>query len=241
MTRAQARFWRAARVVPAADGYAVHLDDKPLQTPAKAPLVAPTAAFAAALAAEWDALAPELRPQAWPAALPLTRAANAAIDRVAPAHAAVVEALAAYGETDLLCYRAKAPAALVARQAAAWDPPLDWADAELGARLEVVHGLMPRPQPAPSLAALGAAVAALDAFALTALHELVSLSGSLVLGLAVSRGAMEAARAHELSRLDQAWQEAQWGSDAEAEAATARQREALLRAGTMLALLRPDA
>lgn len=232
---ARKRFWQVARVVPAPCGFAVQLDDRPLQTPAKAALVVPRAGFAAAIAAEWDALGPEIRPEA----LPLTRAANSAIDRVGPARPAVGAAVAAYGETDLLYYRAEGPAALTARQAAAWDPLLDWAERALGARLRVVSGLMPQPQPEASLAALRDAVEGFDAFALTALHDLVTISGSLVLGLAVAAQAVDGARAFALAQLDEDWQAGQWGWDAEAAAAAQRRREDFLRAETMLALLRP--
>lgn len=234
MTRAPARFWRQASVVPAAGGFVVQLDARPLQTPAKAALVVPTEALAAAIAAEWDAQGSELRPEAFP----LTRATNSAIDRVAAAHAAVVAALAAYGESDLLCYRAEAPPGLVSRQADGWDPPLAWAGTALGAPLRPAHGVMPQPQPETSLTKLRNAVAAHEAFALTALHELVTISGSLVLGLAVSLRAMKAAEAFALSRLDETWQAEHWGLDAEAEAASERRRASFLLAARMLDLLR---
>jgi chaperone required for assembly of F1-ATPase len=234
----QRRFWRQAAVRREGDGFAVDLDDRPLRTPAKAPLLLPTRALAEALAGEWNALDRAIDP----ARLPLTRAANAAIDRVARERDAVVAAIAAYGATDLTCYRAAEPEALRARQAAAWDPWLAWAARELGARLEPVTGLIPRDQPAPSLAALRAAVARLDPFALTALNELVTLSGSLVLGLAVARGALPADEAWALSRIDEAWQVEHWGVDAEAEAAAERACADFLRAEALLGLLaEPDA
>ncbi len=229
----QRRFWQRAEVRPRDDGFAVALDGRPLRTPAGAPLLLPTAALAAAVAAEWQALTAEILPER----LPFTRAANSAIDRVAPQRAAVVEAIADYGGTDLLCYRAEGPATLVARQAAGWDPWLEWAARTLSAPLLPVTGVMHRAQPPESLAALHAAVAAEDAFGLAALHELVTLSGSLVLGLAVARGALDAAAAWELSRLDETWQAEQWGLDSDAEAAVAIRRTAFLQARDLLALL----
>jgi chaperone required for assembly of F1-ATPase len=215
------------------DRFAVDLDDRPLRTPAKAPLVLPTRALAEAIAGEWNALDDAIDPQR----LPFTRAANSAIDRVAWDRQSVVAAIAAYGETDLVCYRADEPEALRARQATAWDPWLDWTERALGARLEPVSGLMHRRQPAPSIAALRQAVADLDDFALTALSELVTLSGSLVLGLAVSRGALAGIDAWALSRIDEAWQIEHWGTDAEAEAAGDRALADFLRAEALLALL----
>jgi chaperone required for assembly of F1-ATPase len=228
------RFWQAAAVRPETAGFGVILDGQPLRTPAGAPLVVPTAAFAAAIAAEWDDLETEILPDR----LPFTRAANSAIDQITRQRDAVIDAIAAYGQTDLLCYRADGPGGLIDRQAAAWDPWLDWSAGILDAPLVATAGVMHMPQPETSLAALREAVAAEDSFGLTALHELVSLSGSLVLGLAVARGALDANDAWTLSRIDEAWQAEQWGLDDEAEAAAEIRRGAFLRARDMFDLLR---
>lgn len=227
------RFWTAASTQAQADGHAVLLDDRSLRTPAGSPLVVPTAALAAAIATEWNALATEILPDR----LPLTRAANAAIDRVAPDPAPVADAVAAYGGTDLLCYRADGPAELVDRQAAAWDPWLAWAAARYGAPLLTATGIMHQPQPPASLAALRTAVGAADPFTLTALHELVALSGSLILGLAVADAALDPITAWALSRLDETWQAEQWGIDAEAEAAAEKAGSGFLAAAGLVRLL----
>lgn len=227
------RFWTEVHVAEAPGGFGIRLDARALRTPAKAELVVPTRALAEAIAAEWRAVEGEIRPEA----LPFTRAANVAVDRIAADPGPLVAHLAAYGETDLLCYRAEGPVGLQARQAAAWDPPLAWAARDLGASLAVTEGVTHRAQDPASLAALRAAVGAHDAFALTALSELVTLSGSLVLGLAVARGSLGAPEAWAASRLDEIWQEEQWGVDDEA-AQMARVRENdFLRAATLLELL----
>lgn len=216
---ARKRFWRAARVVDEGMGFGVLLDARPLRTPAKTPLVVPARALAEAIAAEWDALDGAIRAEA----LPLTRAANTALVRVAPHHAAVVDAVAGFGGSDLLCYRAEGPAELAARQARAWDPLLDWARNALGARLAVTRGVVPVAQPAAALAALRARVATHDAFALCALHEAVALTGSLVIGLRALAPGADCAALWAASRVDEAWQAERWGADDEAEAAaTAR-------------------
>ena len=215
------RFWTEAAAVPVTGGYNVHLDNRPVKTPAKAPLVVPTEALAQALAAEWDAQEAQVNP----ATMPLTRTANSAIDKVAVQRAEVADMLAAYGDADLLCYRAEAPAELVAQQAAAWDPMLDWAEGDLGARLSPRAGILHAPQDPAALATLSARVHALDPFELAAFHDLVALTGSLVLGFAAFLTTWSADEIWELSRLDERWQEAQWGVDDEA-----RQIEALKRA-----------
>ena len=231
------RFWTAAEAVEAEGGHGVALDGRLVRTPARAALVLPSRPLAEAVAGEWRDQ-PEVID---PAAMPLTRAANTALDRVAPARAEVIGALAEYGETDLLCYRAEGPEALAARQAEAWDPMLDWAAEHLGARLVRAAGVMHVAQPPESVGALRAALEALGPFELTALDDLVTLSGSLVLGLAAERGAAPPDRLWTLSRIDETWQAEQWGEDAEAAALAETRRAAFLRAARFLHLARGDA
>lgn len=226
------RFWKDATVQPEGGGFAVHLDARPVRTPLKVPLILPTAGLAQAVAAEWQAQEGKVNP----ATMPFTRTANSAIDTVTLQYEAVAAMLAAYGETDLLCYRATGPAALIDRQAAAWNPLLDWAAQALGAPLGVTEGIMHIDQPATSLAALGAAVRALSPFQLAAFHDLVAISGSLVLALAVTRGHLTAEQAWTLSRLDETWQIELWGTDEEAAEITALKRAAFLQADRFFAL-----
>ena len=228
------RFWSRTSVQVQPGGYGIALDDRPLRTPGRAALVVPVRALAEAVAAEWAAQDGTVRPET----MPFTRAANAAIDRVAPAPGPLVDGIVAYGESDLLCHRAPGPAALVARQAAGWDPLLAWAVTRFDARLVPVSGVMPARQSDESLAALRRAVAGHDAFGLTALSEAVALSGSLIIGLAVSVGHGSAADLWRLAHIDEDWQAENWGVDAEAEAARALRAEAFARAAAMLAMVR---
>lgn len=227
------RFWTTATAAPAEGGFAVRLDGRPVRTPAKAAFVLPTLAMADAAAAEWDAQTGVVKPET----MPVTRSANAAIDKVGPQFAEVVELLAAYGETDLLCHRAEEPPALVARQAA-WDGPLDWAAGRFGARLAVTSGVLPVAQPEAALAALRGRLAEMTPFELTAAHDLIALTGSLVLGLAVAEGHLSADTAWALSRIDEDWQAEVWGADEEAAEAAALRHAALRHAGRFLELCR---
>ncbi|MCR9149441.1 MAG: ATPase [Rhodobacteraceae bacterium] len=228
------RFWKTASATREAGGHGVALDGRPVRTPAKAPLVVPTRSLAEAIAGEWQAQGEAIDPRG----MPLTRAANAAIDKVTPQFDEVAGLIAAYGGSDLLCYRAETPEALIRRQAEAWDPGLDWAEAELGARLGVAAGIVAVAQPADGLARLAAAVRGLTAFELTALYDLVALSGSLVLGLAVARGALDPGRAWDISRIDETWQIEQWGEDDEAAEVAALKRGEFLQAHRFLTLAR---
>lgn len=228
------RFWTEASVVEEPGGFAVRLDGRPVKTPAKRPMLLPTRAMAEAVAAEWDAQEKEIRPDLMPA----TRTVNSAIDTVATQHDAVAEMLAAYGDSDLLCYRAEAPEGLVALQAEHWDPMLDWAAAQLGARLEPRRGIVHRPQDPAALARLSALTHALGTFELAAFHDLVSLTGSLILGFAAAHGARKAEDIWALSRIDEEWQIAQWGRDDEAEAQAEIKKAAFLHADRMFTLCR---
>ena len=207
------RFWTSADVREVEGGYTVELDGRPLKTPAKTAVVVPTLALAEAIAKEWDAQGEEVDPMS----MPVTRCANSALDKVAQQHGEVADMLAEYGGTDLLCYRAEGPQALVDHQAEVWDPILDWAAEALGARLVPVSGVMFQSQDADALEALRKQVHALDNFELAAFHDLVALSGSLVLGFAALHDLKSIEELWSLSRVDESWQEQQWGVDEEAQ------------------------
>jgi chaperone required for assembly of F1-ATPase len=229
------RFWREAGVRPEGGGFAVALDGRPIRTPGRAPLVVPTRAFAEAVAAEWDAQGEVVDPRSMPA----TRLSNTAIDRVAHHHGAVVDMVAAYGGTDLLCYRAER-AALAARQREGWDPLLAWAAEAFGAELRLAEGVMPVDQPAEALGRLRARVAAMGPFPLSAFHDLVTLTGSLVLGLAVAEGRIGPEEGWRLSRIDEDFQAGEWGEVEEAVEMAALRERAYRDAARLWSLLRPD-
>ena len=200
------RFWRDV-TVDAELG--VRLDERPVRTPGRVPLLLPTDILAEAVADEWRDVADDIDPRA----MPLTGLANAAIDRIAPHLAAFAAGLAAYGESDLLCYRADSPPDLVARQTALWDPPLDWARDRYDVHFEIVTGVMHRPQPEATIERLGAAIAARPAFELAPLSPIVTITGSLVLALALAERAMDADAVWAAANLDEDWQAEQWGED----------------------------
>ena len=228
------RFYQQVAILPAESdaGYVVMLDGKALSTPGKTQLVLASAGLAAAIAEEWAAQEGEVRP----ASMPLTRLAATATDRVAAARAAVIYELMRFAATDLLCYRAAEPDALRARQAALWQPLLDWSSARFGAELRTVAGLMPQPQPEAALAALRAGVEALDDLALTGLMVATAAAGSLVVGLALTEGRISGEEAFAVSQLDESYQIEQWGEDAEASARRAALKEDLLAVERFLAL-----
>lgn len=225
------RFWKDATVAEADGGFTILLDGRGVKTPAKTPLAVPTRALAEALAAEWQAQEGTIRPDT----MPLTRAANSAIDKVIPLFDAVVGEIAGFGGSDLLCYRGEGE---LAERQLAWDPLLHWSAEALGAPLHVTTGIIPVDQPVESVATLRGHVASLSPFELVALHDLVAISGSLVLGLAVHRGHISAAEAFALSRIDETWQAEKWGVDDDAAEMDEKRLQAFLNADRFLALCR---
>lgn len=213
------RVYKTAETCGSEGRWGVTLDGRPLRTPARAELALPTAALASAIAAEWDAQQSEIRP----ATMPLFRLAATAIDRTGWQRDEVAREVAGYADTDLVCYRADQPPALIARQQAQWQPLLDWATARYDAALAVTTGIVPTRQSPVVLQAFAAAVAAQDDFRLTALHGLTTACGSLVIALAVLEGRIGADEAFAASQLDETFQIEAWGEDAEA----ARRREVL--------------
>lgn len=227
------RFWKIV-AVDAERG--IRLDDRPVRTPGRAPLLLPTDALAQAAADEWRAVGEgeEIDPRA----MPLTGLGNAAIDRVGADPALFAAGLAQYGESDLLCYRADAPDDLVARQAAAWDPLLDWARTRYDVHIEVATGILHRAQPEQTLTRLGDAIAARDAFELAALSPIVTIGGSLIAALALAERATTADQLWDAITLDEEYQAERWGRDPLAEAGIAARRRDFGAGVRMLELLR---
>jgi len=212
------RFWETVTIEPSVSGYAILLDGKRVHLPGGDVLRVEAEPLARAIAEEWQAAGGAKGGDMSFADTPLTRLAGTAQQRVAPDPAPTIDALARHAENDLLCYRAERPEALMRRQAQAWQPWLDWATLTYDAPLRVGTGVAHVKQQPDSVAALRRAVEALDVAALTALGVAVPALGSLVLGLALAAGRLDAASAHALGCLDELFQAEAWGEDAEAAA-----------------------
>jgi chaperone required for assembly of F1-ATPase len=210
------RFWDTASVEWTDHGHRILLDDKPMRLPSGTPLTVGPARLARAIAEEWQAAGGGKGGEMSFKDTPLTRLAGTARERIAPDLAPTVDAIARYGETDLLCYRAEAPQKLVHRQQQQWQPWLDWVALAYGAPLRVATGVGYVRQHHDSVMALRRAVAALDTDTLAGLGIAVPASGSLVLGLALAAGEMDAETAFTLGALDELFQAEQWGDDYEA-------------------------
>jgi chaperone required for assembly of F1-ATPase len=211
------RFYESVGVVACATGFGIALDGKPILTPRKAPLALPTQALADAVAAEWEAQIDEIQPHT----MALVKLANTALDRVASRRNEVIQTLAGYGDSDVVCYHADEPAELVGRQEAHWHPLRDWICRRHGVGLTATSGIVHAAQQASALAKLGQLVAAYDDFALTALSELTTISGSIVIALALGEGEIDAEAAWTAAFVDELHQAELWGED---EAAAERRR-----------------
>lgn len=227
------RFYKDAGAEPRDGGFAVLLDGKPVRTPGRNVLQVPTAALAEVVAEEWRAQGEHIDP----ATMHLTRLANTAIDAVSGKMAEVANEIVAFAGSDLLCYRAEGPRDLVRRQAATWDPILRWAGEHLGATFTTVEGIMPVAQSPEALAAVAAAIAPLDAFRLSAVHVITTLTGSALLALARLTGRLTAEQTWAAAHVDEDWQISQWGEDAEAADRRKRRHAEFSAASRLLDLL----
>ena len=226
------RFYKVAGFAPIEGGFVLTLDGRPARTPAKSPLATPTPDAAEALAAEWAAQGETIQP----GTMPLTRLVNTALDGVARNMAAVADEVGRFAGSDLLCYRAGDPARLVARESEMWDPVLDWAREAFGARFILAEGIMFVQQPEASVAAIRDAIGAVDCpYSLAALSTMTSLTGSVLLALAVAHGRLTATEAWAAAHVDEDFQMELWGFDDEALERRARRWTEMEAAALLLA------
>ena len=230
------RFYKDVSVAPADGGFAVQLDGRRVQTPARNPLILPTERLAEAIAQEWRAQGEEVVATT----MPLLRLANTVVDGVAMNRDPVIDAILRFGENDLLCYRADQPEALAARQREGWDPVLAWAHQHHGAKMRIAEGLTHVDQTPEALAALRRALDARDPFSLGALHVIASITGSVVLALAVGDGFLSGGDAFALSRIDEIYQAETWGEDAEATKRVSNLAHELVKAVELMTAARPE-
>ncbi len=208
------RFYRASDTAPAEWGHTVRLDGRPVQTPRRRPLILPTAALAEIVAAEWAAQAETVAPDS----MPVNRLATTAVDLMPERRSGAIEQVVEYVGTDLLCYRAAHPGELAAAQARHWDPPLDWLDASHGLRLEVTTGMAPVTPADDVVRRVAMLVAGLTDWPLVGLHALTTATGSVVLALMVRARALTAAAAADAALVDERFERARWGEEADAAA-----------------------
>jgi chaperone required for assembly of F1-ATPase len=227
-------FWSDVAVAATDGGYQVLLDGRGLKTPAKATLVVPTQKFADEIAAEWQSLDDKVDPEK----LALTKLANAAIDKVAVQSEPIRVMLAEYATTDLLCYRATSPKGLADKQQQIWQPLLEWFSENHNVRLAVGCGVMPIRQPTEVLGACSALLEKYSDFELAAVYDLITLSGSFVIGIATASEKITVSKAWAASRIDEEWQIDEWGKDEDASTLAKTRQEAFERAAFVLSLLK---
>ena len=181
------KFYKDVSVTPLDEGFGLALDGRPVRTPGARAAGRSKHALAEALADEWRGQGERINP----ATMPKTRLVNTALDGVAREMEATAAEIAKFAGSDLLCYRAGAPENLVAEQEAAWKPVLDFFRDGISAPFVCAEGVMFVAQPEESVAAVkrwsrrsGAGDGALR---LTALHIMTTLTGSVLIALALAR------------------------------------------------------
>lgn len=208
---ARKRFWETVSTV-CVDGaslYKVYLDKRLLNTPNKKPLILPTKEMANHVVFEWESQGDKVDPLT----MPYTRSANSSIDKVAPQIDEIRKLVTDYGDSDLICYRADKPKELVRRQEKIWSNLVLWSASNLSAPLNIFEGVVYAPQPSQSILEFEKQVSNLNTFQLCALYDLVTISGSLVLSLAVIKNFLSLDNAWSACQVDEDWQQENWGID----------------------------
>ena len=230
------RFYAKAGVIEAEQGFAITLDDKPIRTPSCRQIVAPVREIAEAAAREWEVQHEFLDPST----MPLTRFANSVIDAVVDRVERVQDDIAKYLHSDLLCYRAGHPEALVAREALLWDPVLYWAADALGAHFILAEGIVHVRQPDAAVAAARSALPS-DPWLIAAMHVVTSLTGSALLALALLHGVFDSDQVWTAAHVDEDWNIERWGVDAEVAARRAARQVDFRTATRILNAMKPSA
>jgi chaperone required for assembly of F1-ATPase len=234
MTSAPAkRFWKTTSLKADGNGYTISLDGRLIKTPEGFPFLATTEELALAIRDEWDNQTEKILPET----MPMYKFAVTAIDRVSPQRDAVIDELVSYGGNDLICYREDRDQRLAAHQHKVWQPYVDWAESSFGISLQVFSGIMPGDQPETTKKKLRGEVDRFDDFSLSGLHGLVTVSGSLILGLAASKDLSPLEEIVNAAFLDDLWQQDKWGYDEEAGRRLSNHRQQFKDAHRYLKLL----
>ena len=222
------RFYTTAGVGEADGGFTVTLDGKPIRTPSGRHVVAPNADIAEAIAAEWNAQVETINPLT----MPLTRFANSVGEGVVDRVDAVADDVEKYLGTDLLFYRAGHPEALVAKEAAHWDPIVFWAAEKLGAHFMLSEGIVHVRQPDQAIAAARETFPK-DPWSIAALHVVTTITGSALLALALLHEVRDPDQIWAAAHVDEDWNIEKWGIDEEV-AHRRASREVDFRAATQI-------
>jgi len=228
------RFYAKAGAIEGKDGFAITLDDRPIRTPSGRQVVVPVREIADAVVAEWEAQQEFIEPLT----MPLTRFANSVVDAVVDRVEAVTDDVAKYFQSDLLFYRAGHPEALVAREAAHWDPVVFWAADTLGAHFILAEGIVHVRQPDSAIAAARAALPE-DPWSIAALHVITTLTGSALLALALKQRVVDPDQAWAAAHVDEDWNSEKWGVDEEVAARRAARLVDFRAAAGILRALNP--
>lgn len=217
------RFWKNAEVVVVDGGFNVTLDGHAVRTPSKAPMHIAYRKIAEQIAAEWMAQKEEVDP----ATMPATRMVNSIVDKVSVNRDAIIEMLTEYAGSDLICYRSLSPQELIEEQAAVWDPLMDWSATVMNAPMVSTYGVMFVEQDETSISVYRKRLAAMNNYQLAGVHDLITISGSVVITFALLSNHITMDQAWIGATVDEAWQEKQWGTDEEAQDALKRKRKDL--------------
>ncbi|NVK17886.1 MAG: ATPase [Methylocystaceae bacterium] len=233
LSAALKRFYKSVDIMEDKGGFRVTLDGRQLKSPAKRSLLLPTKSLAEKLAEEWDAQEEHI----YPLTMPMMGLASTAVDRIGQLRDGVIEQIAKYAETDLICYWTDTPEDLAQRQAETWTPYLEWVKQRVNVELKTQTGILHVQQPKESIIRFTDIITNFNDWELAGLSSATHCTGSLVLGLALIEGHIDSHKAFEDSQVDETYQIEQWGEDWEATERREVLRKDLASVSTWISLL----
>jgi chaperone required for assembly of F1-ATPase len=177
------RFYTLVSTRKTDDGYVLQLDGKTVKTPSGQEIAAPTQALADAIVLEWAAQEEKVKPDT----MPLTQILTTAIDKIRDREA-ITESVMRYLDTDMVCYWAKEPEEIAKRQKEVWGRWIKWFEEHYEVPLYTTKKIDAIKQDPEAHKRAWNYIESLDAYYFTVLHIMTSLSGSLVMALALSEG-----------------------------------------------------
>ncbi|VAW24839.1 hypothetical protein MNBD_ALPHA11-1714 [hydrothermal vent metagenome] len=206
------RFYKNVTVEKSDGGFSIALDGRFCKTPAGKKVEVPSNELAEILSKEWLAQEGVIDART----MPLVRLINSALEGGHEVVADLRDEVVKFAANDLLLYRAEDPIELVEIQNKYWNPVLTSLEKHFSVIFEPVSGIIHRPQPEQSLAALNADLANVDYFVATALVSITGLTGSGLLAFALRHNLIADDAGWKSALVDEDFNAERWGKDPEA-------------------------
>ena len=202
------KFWTTIKLKKKESKFGILLDKNLLKTPQEKDCLISNIRIAKDLLKEWSSIQDDINFHN----MPVTQICFSSLDRKRKEKIILLNKLTEYGMTDLLFYRDISGTELEKLQSKKWDKLLDWTQNEFNIDFKIVNGIMPVEQPKENYNTFFNELEKLDCISLTALSDIVTLSGSLILGLLLLKKKIISKQAWSLAKVDEEWQRSKWGT-----------------------------